>query len=381
MDWNQKPYHALDYELKRRFGRKIYKLSLDGGMTCPNRDGTLGNRGCIFCSSGGSGDFAAKACPDVWEQIEAAKARVRRKMPPGSSGATAAPGSSGATTAPGSNGATTAPGSNGTTIAPGSSGATTAPESRGNASTASECNASANTSPESRATTPPSYIAYFQSYTNTYAPLPRLRSLFERAVSHPDVALLSVATRPDCLPDETVSLLAGLNRRKPVWVELGLQTVHEDTARFIRRGYGFPVFEDACRRLKAAGITVVVHVILGLPGEDRERMLETITRMADFSRAGLIDGIKLQLLHVLKGTDLADYYQNHPFPIFSMEEYIDFVIDCAELLPPELVIHRLTGDGPKSLLVAPSWSGNKRLVLNTLARRFKERNTWQGRLS
>lgn len=325
MDWNQKPYHSLDYELKRRFGRKIYKLSLDGGMTCPNRDGTLGNRGCIFCSSGGSGDFAAKACPDVWEQIEAAKARVRRKMPPGSSGATIAP--------------------------------------------------------ESRAATPPSYIAYFQSYTNTYAPLPRLRSLFERAVSHPDVALLSVATRPDCLPDETVSLLAGLNRRKPVWVELGLQTVHEDTARFIRRGYGFPVFEDACRRLKAAGITVVVHVILGLPGEDRERMLETITRMADFSRAELIDGIKLQLLHVLKGTDLADYYQNHPFPIFSMEEYIDFVIDCAELLPPELVIHRLTGDGPKSLLVAPSWSGNKRLVLNTLARRFKERNTWQGRLS
>lgn len=318
MDWNQKPYHSLDYELKRRFGRKIYKLSLDGGMTCPNRDGTLGNRGCIFCSSGGSGDFAAQACPDVWEQIEAAKARVRRKMPPESSA-----------------------------MAPPS----------------------------------PSYIAYFQSYTGTYAPLPRLRSLFERAVSHPDVALLSVATRPDCLPDETVSLLAGLSRRKPVWVELGLQTVHEDTARFIRRGYGFPVFEDACRRLKAAGITVVVHVILGLPGEDRERMLETITRMADFSRAGLIDGIKLQLLHVLKGTDLADYYQNHPFPIFSMEEYIDFVIDCAELLPPELVIHRLTGDGPKSLLIAPSWSGNKRLVLNTLARRFKERNTWQGRLS
>lgn len=318
MDWNQKPYHSLDYELKRRFGRKIYKLSLDGGMTCPNRDGTLGNRGCIFCSSGGSGDFAAQACPDVWEQIEAAKARVRRKMPS-----------------------------------------------------------------ESSAMSPPapSYIAYFQSYTGTYAPLPRLRSLFERAVSHPDVALLSVATRPDCLPDETVSLLAVLNRRKPVWVELGLQTVHEDTARFIRRGYGFPVFEDACRRLKAAGITVVVHVILGLPGEDRERMLETITRMADFSRAGLIDGIKLQLLHVLKGTDLADYYQNHPFPIFSMEEYIDFVIDCAELLPPELVIHRLTGDGPKSLLIAPSWSGNKRLVLNTLARRFKERNTWQGRLS
>ncbi len=318
MDWNQKPYHTLDYELRRRFGRKIYKLSLDGGMTCPNRDGTLDSRGCIFCSGGGSGDFAARACGDVWEQIEAAKARVSGKMP-------------------------------------------AAAENSSNAS--------------------PSYIAYFQSYTNTYAPLPRLRFLFERAIAHPDVVLLSVATRPDCLPQETVSLLDELNQKKPVWVELGLQTVHEDTALFIRRGYDFPVFKDACLRLKAAGLTVVVHVILGLPGEDRARMLETVRRMADFSRAGLIDGIKLQLLHVLKGTDLAEYFQNHPFPVFSMEEYIDFVIDCTELLPPELVIHRLTGDGPKSLLIAPLWSGNKRLVLNTLMKRFKERNTWQGRLS
>lgn len=314
MDWNNKPYHSLDFELRRQFGRKIYKLSLDGGMTCPNRDGTLGTRGCIFCSAGGSGDFAAPACADVWEQIEAAKSRVGRKI----------------------------------------------------------------SAPEAGA---PSYIAYFQSYTNTYAPLPRLRELFTRALSHPDIAALSVATRPDCLPPETVALLEACAREKPVWVELGLQTVHEDTARLIRRGYDFPVFEDACRRLKAAGLTVIVHVILGLPGEDRGRILETVRRMAEFSHAGLIDGIKLQLLHILKGTDLADYFQNHPFPVFSMEEYIDLVIDCAELLPPELVIHRLTGDGPKSLLVAPLWSGNKRLVLNTLLKRFKERETWQGRLS
>ena len=313
MDWNGKPYHSLDFELRRQFGRKIYKLSLDGGMTCPNRDGTLGTRGCIFCSAGGSGDFAAPACPDVWEQIEAAKSRVKRKI--------------------------------------------------------SDSDASA-----------PCYIAYFQSYTNTYAPPQRLRELFTRAISHPDIAARSVATRPDCLPEETVALLEECSRVKPVWVELGLQTVHGDTARLIRRGYEFPVFEDACRRLKAAGLTVIVHVILGLPGEDRGRILETVRRMAQFSRAGLIDGIKLQLLHILKGTDLADYFQNHPFPVFSMEEYIDLVIDCAELLPPDLVIHRLTGDGPKSLLIAPLWSGNKRLVLNMLLKRFKERETWQGRI-
>ncbi len=304
-EWNGKPYHSLDYELKKQFGQKIYKLSLGGGMTCPNRDGTLGSRGCIFCSEGGSGDFAEAVCVTVSEQIERAKTRVAAKMP----------------------------------------------ENAGR------------------------YIAYFQSYTNTYAPLPRLRSLFSEAAGHPDIAALSVGTRPDCLGPETVRLLAELNSIKPLWVELGLQTIHSSTARFIRRGYELPVFEDALTRLKAAGLTVIVHVILGLPGESPGMMKETVSYLARRP----VDGIKLQLLHILKGTDLADIYRKDPFPLFTMEEYIDLVIDCVEILPPGMTIHRITGDGPKSLLIAPLWSGNKRLVLNSLHKRFRERGTWQGK--
>lgn len=304
MDWNGKPYHSLDYEIKKQFGQKVYKLSLNGGMTCPGRDGTLGSGPCIFCSAGGSGDFAAPVMDSVHEQIEAAKLQVQRKM----------------------------------------SG-------------------------------PGSYIAYFQSYTNTYAPLPHLRAIFTDAIRHPDIAALSVATRPDCLGPEVVDLLLELNSIKPVWVELGLQTIHESTARFIRRGYPLPVFESALLRLKEAGITVIVHVILGLPGETREMMLETVRYLAK----GVVDGIKLQLLHILNGTDLARIYRDTPFPVLSMEEYLDLVIDCVELLPPDMTIHRITGDGPKKLLVSPLWSGNKRLVLNSLHRRFKERDTWQGK--
>lgn len=312
-DWNGKPYHSLDYELKKQFGHKVYKISLDGGMTCPNRDGTLGNRGCIFCSQGGSGDFAAACRSDISEQMEEAIRRIGKKMPEHSH------------------------------------------EAMENVRNGL-------------------YIAYFQSFTNTYAPLSYLKPLFTAALEHPQTAALSIGTRPDCLPQETVDFLGELNRRKPVWVELGLQTIHEDTARFIRRGYKLPVFEDALARLGAAGLTVIVHVILGLPGESREQMLETVRYLARQP----IDGIKLQLLHILKGTDLADYYQNHPFPVFAMDSYLDFVIDCVELLPPELTIHRLTGDGPKSLLIAPAWSADKRAVLNGLHRRFKERNTFQG---
>lgn len=304
MDWNGKPYHSLDYELKKQFGQKVYKLSLNGGMTCPGRDGTLDSGPCIFCSAGGSGDFAAPVMDSVHEQIEAAKLQVQRKM----------------------------------------SG-------------------------------PGSYIAYFQSYTNTYAPLSHLRTIFTDAIRHPDIAALSVATRPDCLGPEVVDLLRELNSIKPVWVELGLQTIHESTARFIRRGYPLPVFESALLRLKEAGITVIVHVILGLPGETREMMLETVRYLAK----GVADGIKLQLLHILNGTDLARIYRDTPFPVLSMEEYLDLVIDCVELLPPDMTIHRITGDGPKKLLVSPLWSGNKRLVLNSLHRRFKERDTWQGK--
>lgn len=303
-DWNGKPYHSLDFHLKETFGKKVYKLALDGGMTCPNRDGTLGKGGCIFCSEGGSGDFAASRRPSVREQIEDAKEKLAKKL--------------------------------------------------GDRDV--------------------SYIAYFQSYTNTYAPLSYLEELFSSALDCPEVAALSIATRPDCLPEDVLGLLTRLNRRKPVWVELGLQTIHPETARFIRRGYPLETFSDAFRRLKAAGIPVIVHVILGLPGETREMMLETVKFLGDLG----IDGIKLQLLHVLSGTDLGELYLREPFPVMALEEYLDLVIDCIALLPPEVVIHRITGDGPKRLLIAPLWSANKRLVLNSLTRRLKERGVYQG---
>lgn len=323
---NQRPYHSLNDEMKMRFGTKVYKLALDGGMTCPNRDGTLGTRGCIFCSAGGSGDFAAPLFPLdaafldrtiaparfpktvssrlVYRQIQQAAARVCQKL--GSS--------------------------------------------------------------------PRAYIAYFQSYTNTYAPVPYLRSLFTAAISHPDVKVLSIATRPDCLSEEVLELCSQLNRIKPVWLELGLQTIHEKTALQIRRGYSLSCFEDALKRLRRRNLETIVHVILGLPGENRLEMLETINYLASQD----IQGIKLQLLHILRGTDLALEYQNHPFPVLSMEEYVDLVIDCIALLPPEVVIHRITGDGPKSLLIAPLWSANKRLVLNTITRRLKKQGITQG---
>ena len=301
--WNGKPYHSLDFHLKETFGKKVDKLSLDGGMTCPNRDGTAGRDGCIFCSAGGSGDFAAPRTASVKEQAEAAKALVAGKI-------------------------------------------------KGDAS----------------------YIAYFQSYTNTYAPLPYLRALFTEAMALPDVCALSVATRPDCLPPETIVLLNELSQKKPVWIELGLQTIHEKTAEFIRRGYSLDVFEDAYGRLKAAGIPVITHVILGLPGETREDMLKTVRYLA----GKRVDGIKLQLLHVLKGTDLFPLYEAGAFRTLEMEEYFALAGDCLKLLPPETVVHRLTGDGPKRLLAAPLWSADKKKVLNGLHRYLKENGIFQG---
>ena len=309
MFWNDKPYHSLDYELKMQYGQKVYKLALDGGMTCPNRDGSLGTKGCIFCSSGGSGEFAESKGlhASVTEQIQSAKAQVALKM-------------------------NTADGL---------------------------------------------YIAYFQSYTNTYAPAAYLRELFTQAISQPDVAVLSIATRPDCLPPEIILLLKELNRIKPVWVELGLQTIHESTAEFIRRGYPLTDFYHAWKSLKEAGITVIAHVILGLPGESKDMIFETIRYLGRLGDHG-IDGIKLQLLHILEGTDLADLYKKGAVPVYSLLEYTDLVIDCLALLPPSVVIHRLSGDGPKELLLAPLWSGNKRQVLNTLTKRLKERGICQG---
>lgn len=303
MRWDEKRYYSLDYYLKQTYGEKLYKIALDGGMTCPNRDGTLGARGCIFCSAGGSGDFAGDRRTSITEQIETGKAQSIRKH-------------------------------NGS-----------------------------------------SYIAYFQAYTNTYAPVSYLRSVFTEAINHPDIRILSIATRPDCLNDDVLALLAELNKKKTVWVELGLQTIHEETAQFIRRGYKLPVFEDALRKLRKIGITVIVHTILCLPGESREMMLDTIR----YLNTQDIQGIKLQLLHILKHTDLADYYEKHPFHLPSREEYYELLGMCICNLRPDIVIHRLTGDGPKQLLVAPLWTGNKRQVLNGMQRYFKEQNIWQGK--
>lgn len=301
-------YTLNDY-CRETFGEKLYKISLNGGFTCPNRDGTLGSRGCIFCSAGGSGDFAEDPHASIAAQIEAGKKKVEKKMKSGGH-----------------------------------------------------------------------YIAYFQAYTNTYAPLERLEALFTAAISHPDIRVLSIATRPDCMPEETVALLARLNRIKPVWVELGLQTIHEESARYIRRGYPLTVYEDALRRLKEAGLTVITHVILGLPGETREDMLETIKYLAKGIKDTRTDGIKLQLLHVLRNTDLAEDYLAGRFSVMTLEEYLPLLADCIRRLPPDMVVHRITGDGPKNLLLAPLWTGNKRLVLNAITRYFKEEQVQQGEL-
>ncbi|MDO5406761.1 MAG: TIGR01212 family radical SAM protein [Eubacteriales bacterium] len=335
MDWNSKPYHSLDYEMKSRFGTKVYKISLDGGMTCPNRDGTLGTRGCIFCSEGGSGDFAARMQADGCLAVQAGSLRAAQAQSASQKSAARLP------------------------LAQ---------------SVNAQIEEAASRISRKLGSSPRAYIAYFQSYTNTYAPVPYLRELFTAAISHPDVKVLSIATRPDCLPDEVLDLCAELNQIKPVWLELGLQTIHARTARFIRRGYELDCFEDALKRLRARGLEAIVHVILGLPGESREQMLETVSYLAHAD----IQGIKLQLLHVLSGTDLAELYHSHPFPVMELDQYLDLVLDCVALLPPEMIIHRITGDGPKKLLIAPLWSGNKRQVLNSLTRRFRERGVVQG---
>ncbi len=301
--WGERRYYALDYYLKETYHEKIYKLSLNGGCTCPNRDGTCGTRGCIFCSAGGSGDFAPDAETSIKKQLAMGKEQVRQKY-------------------------------------------------HGH-----------------------SYIAYFQAFTNTYAPVSHLRSMFSEAISDPEVKTLSIATRPDCLGPEVLDLLDELNHQKPVWVELGLQTIHENTADFIRRGYKLSVFEEAVRKLQKIHISIIVHVILFLPGESEADMLETIS----YLNALPIQGIKLQLLHILENTDLADIYRETPFPVPDMNTYFRVLGLCVCHLRPDIVIHRLTGDGPKSLLVAPLWTGNKRLVLNSLQKYFREENIWQGK--
>ena len=298
-------YLTFNDAMRARFGTKVYRLSLQSGCTCPNRDGTIGTGGCTFCSEGGSGDFAAPLL-SIADQIEAAKRRVDAKIP-----------------------------------------SSIAPEDR--------C-----------------YIAYFQSYTNTYGDIDHLRSIYSEALAQPQIVALDLGTRPDCLPDEILQMLSDLRSKysKPIWIELGLQTIHEETAQKIHRGYTLDVFEDAYRRLKIEDFEVIIHVILGLPGESREDMLETVRYLSLLTPPP--DGIKLQLLHILKGTELAREYAANPFPLLTLDSYSNLVVDCLKLLPPQTVVHRLTGDGPKRLLIEPQWSADKKCLLNTLSRKIRE---------
>ena len=293
-------YRSLNSTLQEQFREKVYKLALDGGFTCPTRDGTKGTGGCIFCA-GGSGDFSVPVGENVEEAIETAKSVVAEK------------------------------------------GAG-------------------------------KFIAYYQSYTGTYAPVDRLRRLYTQTIQHPDVVALSIGTRPDCLEEETIELLSELNTRKPVWIELGLQTIHTETAEYIHRGYPLPVFDDAVRRLRERGITVVVHMIIGLPGETPEMICQT----ADYIGRSGAQGIKLQLLHVLEGTALAEDYLAGKFRALSLEEYIELLEQCIERIPPEMVVHRLTGDGAKRSLIAPLWSADKKRVLNEINRAFERDAIRQG---
>ena len=289
-------YYSLNNYLRDTFGCKVYKLSLDGGFTCPNRDGTIDTRGCIFCSKGGSGDFAESRLLSITEQIEQGKKRVESKIKSGK------------------------------------------------------------------------YIAYFQAFTNTYAPVTILRKKFFEALEHKDIVALSIATRPDCLGDDILALLDELNKIKPVFVELGLQTIHEKSAAYIRRGYPLSVYDNAVKKLKAIGINIVVHVILGLPNESKADMLETV----DYVCKSGINGIKLQLLHILKNTDLADEYYRGNVKVLELDEYIDIVKACVEIIPKDIVIHRLTGDGAKKDLIAPLWSADKKNVLNNINKALQE---------
>lgn len=304
--WHDKPYYSLDAWCKNTLHHKCYKIALNAHMTCPNRDGSLDTRGCIFCSAGGSGDFAVSAPGKSMEAQIAEGLSLFKGKSVGEH-----------------------------------------------------------------------FIAYFQAYTNTYGPLNYLEQVYRSALEHDKICGISIATRPDCIPEDVLNLLCRLKQEYPhkfIWVELGLQTIHEDTAAFIRRGYPLSCFEDCMNRLQSCDIPVIVHIILGLPGETKEHMLQTIRYLNNRKPFG----IKLQLLHILQNTDLARYYEQHTFEVLSKESYLDILTACLSHLSPDIVVHRVTGDGPKDLLIAPLWSCNKRDVLNSLHRLMRENNLRQG---
>lgn len=300
--WGDKRYYSLNYFLRQKFGEKVFKISLDAGFTCPNRDGRVSTGGCIFCSARGSGDFAGTK-DNLVEQFYEIKKVMNKKWKEGK------------------------------------------------------------------------YIAYFQAYTNTYAPVDVLREKYYSILDLDDVVGIAIATRPDCLPDDVLDLLQEIAKEKYLWVELGLQTIHEKTAQLINRGYSLEIYKDAIRKLKERNIDVVTHAILGLPGESREDMLETIRFIAETET----QGIKLHLLHVMKGTAMAKLLEKGEMKLFDMDEYINTIVDSVEILPENMVVHRLTGDSPRDLLIGPMWSLKKWEVLNAIDKRFIERDTWQGK--
>ncbi|MTI69386.1 MAG: TIGR01212 family radical SAM protein [Firmicutes bacterium] len=302
MRWLDKRYHSLNYELRKEFNQKVIKLSLSGGFTCPNRDGTIGSKGCLFCSEKGSGEFAASKELNIKEQINEQKNFLSKKWQTGK------------------------------------------------------------------------YIAYFQSYSNTYSTVKDLKYKFNEAIDSKGVVGLAIATRPDCLNEDILDLLSDLNKRTYLWIELGLQTIHEKTAKLIRRGYDLNYFSDAIKKLNDRNIKVVTHLIMGLPSETKNDMLESVKYISNLN----LFGVKFHLMHILKDTDLYKYYNDNPFKLFKKEEYISLIADTIELLPPKIVIHRLTGDGAKEKLIAPRWSLNKLSVLTGIDKELKIRDTYQG---
>lgn len=301
--WNGKRYHSLNYFLREKFGEKVFKISLDAGFSCPNRDGTISKGGCVFCSERGSGDFAGDRCFSITKQFEDIKAMMNKKWKDGK------------------------------------------------------------------------YIAYFQAYTNTYAPIDVLKAKYEEAVTQEDVVGLAIATRPDCLKDEVLDLLEEYSKKVYTWVELGLQTSKDDTAKLINRGYKLEIFEEAVKRLRERNIDVVVHVIFGLPGESREDMLNTIEYLSQMD----VQGVKLHLLHLMKNTPLEILYNKGMLKLLEMEEYLELITTAITILPEEIVVHRLTGDAPRELLIGPIWSLRKWEVLNAIDKKLQDEDLYQGK--
>ena len=302
-EWNGKRYNSLNYFLRNKFNEKIYKISLDGGFGCPNRDGKVSFGGCTFCSERGSGDYAGNRILSIPDQFKDRKKMMEKKWKDGK------------------------------------------------------------------------YIAYFQAYTNTYAPIQELKRKYEEALSQENVVGISIATRPDCLSDEVLDLLEEINKKTYLWVELGLQTINDETARKFNRGYEFKIFEEGIKKLQERNIEVVVHTILGLPGETKEDMLKTI----DYVAHSKAQGIKFHLLHLMKGTKMVDDYENGDLRLLDQDEYIDLICEGIAMLPEKMVVHRLTGDAPRESLIGPMWSLKKWEVLNSIDKKLVDDDIWQGK--